>query len=188
MFTVYKTTFLLDGRYYIGVHKTDNPNDKYMGSGTHLRSAMKIYGRQNFKKEILFIFEDEESAYLKEAELVTQELVSSGQVFNLISGGSKSPEWAQSRKVARRGKPQPNISRAKREISPLVGNFRIAFPKGVIEDSPDTQIFEYCNDLLDWASLNKFSESTVRHLLYTGTVARQGPLRGVFIERMKTFP
>ena len=48
---VYKTTNLINGKSYIGKDKHNNPN--YLGSGRRLQSAIKKYGKENFKKEIL---------------------------------------------------------------------------------------------------------------------------------------
>jgi hypothetical protein len=48
---IYKTTNLINGKSYIGKDKHNNPN--YLGSGKRLRSAIKKYGKENFKKEIL---------------------------------------------------------------------------------------------------------------------------------------
>ncbi len=31
-YTVYKTINLVNGKTYIGIHQTDNPNDDYLGS------------------------------------------------------------------------------------------------------------------------------------------------------------
>ncbi len=87
MFTVYKTTNLLNGMFYIGVHKTDNPNDDYLGSGVRLNRAIKKYGLLNFKKEILFSFGSVQDAYEKERELVCQDLVNSKICYNLKLGG-----------------------------------------------------------------------------------------------------
>jgi len=48
---IYKTTNLINGRFYVG---KDAYNKKhYIGSGTILKQAIKKYGRENFKKEIL---------------------------------------------------------------------------------------------------------------------------------------
>ena len=38
---IYKTTNLLSGKYYIGMHSTDNLDDGYLGSGYRLRLAIK---------------------------------------------------------------------------------------------------------------------------------------------------
>ncbi len=48
---IYKTTNLLNGKYYIGKDQKNNP--EYLGSGMLLTKAIKKYGKENFKKEIL---------------------------------------------------------------------------------------------------------------------------------------
>jgi len=51
MMIIYKTTNLINGKYYIG--KQQVYTKSYLGSGTALKHAIKKYGRKNFKKEIL---------------------------------------------------------------------------------------------------------------------------------------
>lgn len=48
---IYKTTNLINGKIYIGKDCNDNP--KYLGSGKILRLAIKKYGKENFKKEVV---------------------------------------------------------------------------------------------------------------------------------------
>jgi hypothetical protein len=48
---IYKTTNLINGKYYTGKNATNNP--KYLGSGIKLERAIKKYGKENFKREIL---------------------------------------------------------------------------------------------------------------------------------------
>lgn len=86
-FVVYKTINIINNRYYIGVHRTKNINDKYLGSGVLLKTAIKKYGRENFKKEILEIFDSYEEAFNKEREIVTLELIEEGECYNLHCGG-----------------------------------------------------------------------------------------------------
>ena len=48
---IYKTTNLINGKIYVGKDKKENPS--YYGSGIVFRQAIKKYGKENFKKEIL---------------------------------------------------------------------------------------------------------------------------------------
>jgi hypothetical protein len=48
---IYKTINLINGKIYIGKDKRNN--DWYLGSGKILMFAIKKYGKENFKKEIL---------------------------------------------------------------------------------------------------------------------------------------
>lgn len=86
-YVVYKTTNLVNSKYYIGVHRTNDPNDDYLGSGKLIKRAIKKYGVSSFKKEILFLFDSVEDAYNKEKELVTLEEINSEICYNLKEGG-----------------------------------------------------------------------------------------------------
>jgi group I intron endonuclease len=48
---IYKTTNLLNGKFYVGKDEKNNPY--YLGSGKILKLAIKKYGIENFKKEII---------------------------------------------------------------------------------------------------------------------------------------
>lgn len=82
-YTVYKITNKINNKYYIGMHKTDNLDDGYMGSGKIISQAVEKYGAENFIKEILHIFDNEEDMKSKEKELVILEEMS----YNLCPGG-----------------------------------------------------------------------------------------------------
>lgn len=86
-FTVYKTTNTVNGKIYIGAHKTRNPNDGYLGSGSALRTAITKYGREAFSKEVLFSFSTEAEMLDKERELVTEEFCDRKDNYNLKVGG-----------------------------------------------------------------------------------------------------
>jgi group I intron endonuclease len=86
-YTIYQTINLVNGKRYIGMHQTDNLDDDYLGSGIRLQNAIMHYGRENFKKELLFVFETLEEMVAKERELVTEEVVNSSQYYNMMIGG-----------------------------------------------------------------------------------------------------
>lgn len=86
-YTVYKVVNKVNGREYIGKHKTTNLADGYLGSGKLLRSAIKKYGKDCFSKEILFIFSSELEMNKKEEELVTEAYCQLDSNYNLKPGG-----------------------------------------------------------------------------------------------------
>lgn len=86
-YTVYKITNLLNSKIYIGVHKTDNLNDGYMGSGINIKRAIKKYGIINFKKEYIEIFENEDDMFNMESLLVDDDFIKSDNSYNIKNGG-----------------------------------------------------------------------------------------------------
>jgi bisphosphoglycerate-dependent phosphoglycerate mutase len=93
LYTIYQITNELNGKIYIGKHQTTNLNDRYYGSGKFIRSAMKKYGKENFTKEILFVFDTEEEMNTKEKELITEEFVSRKDTYNAGIGGEGGPHF-----------------------------------------------------------------------------------------------
>ena len=86
-FTVYQVTNLSNGKIYLGQHQTKNLDDGYLGSGTLLTRALAKYGREAFRKEILFVFPTKVEMNEKEAELVTEEFCLRDDTYNLCKGG-----------------------------------------------------------------------------------------------------
>lgn len=84
---IYKTTNLLNSRYYIGMHSTNNLKDGYVGSGKQLRSAIRKYGVENFKVEILEYLTDTSSLILREKEIVNKDILKDPNCMNLMIGG-----------------------------------------------------------------------------------------------------
>lgn len=87
IYYIYKITNLCNNKIYVGIHKTESIDDGYMGSGKLLKAAIKKYGRENFRKEILETFDNEESMILKEQELVTAEFILDENNYNIMPGG-----------------------------------------------------------------------------------------------------
>lgn len=87
-YTIYKTTNIINNKIYIGQHKTLYLDDNYLGSGVALHRAIRKYGIDNFIKEYLFIFDNEEDMNNKEIELVSEEFIKEDTNYNLMLGGS----------------------------------------------------------------------------------------------------
>lgn len=83
MYTVYQITNTLNGKTYIGCHKTKNLDDGYMGSGKYLKRSQAKHGLGNFHKEILHVFNTSEDMFAKEEELIAE----LKPEYNLHKGG-----------------------------------------------------------------------------------------------------
>ena len=101
-YIVYKTTNLVNNKIYIGVHQTKDPNifDGYIGCAIQNKNSIYIkhpktafhyavakYGYDNFKREIIKSFDNEEEAYALEEFLVDEEFLARDDVYNMILGG-----------------------------------------------------------------------------------------------------
>jgi len=82
-YIIYKVTNLINGKYYIGKHKTVNLNDGYMGSGKLIKRAIAKYGIENFRKDVIRFCENEQEMNDREKELV----VVNETTYNLCPGG-----------------------------------------------------------------------------------------------------
>lgn len=92
-YLVYKITNQINGKIYIGVHKTPNVDDGYMGSGKLIIAAIKKYGVENFKKEILAQFESADEMFNEEKNLISQ----LSPEYNLHPGGNGGFGYINSR-------------------------------------------------------------------------------------------
>ena len=112
-YTIYKITNLTNGKYYIGKHKTNNLDDGYMGSGKLIQRAIKKHGVENFRKEILHVFDNEADMNSKEKDLV----VISEDTYNLCPGGHGGFGFINSKGLNYKG--FKSVSIRNKEISPF---------------------------------------------------------------------
>lgn len=104
-YIVYLTINLCNGKFYIGVHRT-NPNvfDGYIGNAIYRQSqatkdyafhkAVRKYGYKNFKRNTLAIFPDTEEgrkeAFALESMLVNSNTLKNKNCYNTALGGRES--------------------------------------------------------------------------------------------------
>lgn len=104
-YIVYITINLCNGKFYIGVHRTNPDNfDGYIGCGIYrasqatkdytLHKAVRKYGYENFKRTTIKIFPDTEEGRLQAFELeqilVNETLLKSKSTYNTALGGRES--------------------------------------------------------------------------------------------------
>ena len=85
---LYEIKNLINGKIYVGVHKTKNLDDGYMGSGKVICAAIAKYGIDNFTKTILEQFDNSTAMFAREKEVVTEEFLLREDVYNLRRGGT----------------------------------------------------------------------------------------------------
>lgn len=114
-YIVYKTTNLVNGKIYVGIHKAELSKERnYIGCGVCKKdlkkkvskgfpSAVHKYGYDNFKREILFTYPYTEQglklALAKEKEIVTEEFIKRPDTYNIVPGGTYGGGYANHRKI-----------------------------------------------------------------------------------------
>lgn len=86
---IYKIT-RADGKYYIGMHSTDDLEDGYFGSGQLLWKSIKKHGKEKHTKEILEFLPSRSALKERERELVSEDIVNDTYCMNLSIGGGGS--------------------------------------------------------------------------------------------------
>lgn len=84
---IYKTTNIITGKFYIGMHSTFSLEDSYLGSGKRLWYSINKYGKENHKKEILEFCRDRIELKKREEEIVTEDFIKDNMCMNLMKGG-----------------------------------------------------------------------------------------------------
>lgn len=84
---IYKTTCNVNGKYYIGMHSTDNLEDGYLGSGKRLWNSINYHEKENHTKEILEFLKNRKELKKREKEIVNEQLLSEELCMNLKLGG-----------------------------------------------------------------------------------------------------
>lgn len=109
-YIVYKTTNLVNGKIYVGVHGTENPDvfDGYLGNGLSLQDlyfyrhpkeafhyAVAKYGILNFERTTIQVFDTKEEAFALEAQIVNKEFINRPDTYNSALGGGRPPGYSK---------------------------------------------------------------------------------------------
>lgn len=85
---IYKTTNLINGKLYVGQHRSEVFDTKYLGSGKIIRQALNKYGKENFKCEILEWCASLEELNAREKFWIAEfDAVHSEDFYNIAEGG-----------------------------------------------------------------------------------------------------
>jgi hypothetical protein len=87
---IYKIINVLDNKFYIGIHQTNDLDDGYFGSGLLIKRSIKKHGKNNFKREIIEFCSNYEDLKSLEKKIITLDFIqeNKGVCYNIQVGGS----------------------------------------------------------------------------------------------------
>ena len=96
IYILYKTTNIINDKFYVGIHKQKHgvspyEFDGYLGSGKILIESIQKYGKNNFVRETLDTFDTKSEAEEAEKLMVNGLFLENKNVYNLIEGGGSPP-------------------------------------------------------------------------------------------------
>ena len=113
-YIVYQTVNLVNGKIYIGVHKTHTPErfDGYLGCDVDINRpqtfkhpkwpfqfAVVKYGFKNFRRTTLQEFDTEEEAYALEKQLVNEDFIKRNDTYNVYLGGIGGAAYCRCKEI-----------------------------------------------------------------------------------------
>ena len=116
-YTVYKVTNTINGKVYIGRHRTDNLNDGYFASGVLINHAVKKYGRKNFEREIIHFAKDFDDMKRLELEEIEKHHGSNCYNLSMASNGSEITSEETKKKISKSLTGYVRTEENKRKIS-----------------------------------------------------------------------
>lgn len=136
---IYKTTNIITGKFYIGMHSTFDIDDDYLGSGKYLWRSIKKYGKENHKKVILEFCKDRIELKKREKEIVNEDMIHDKMCMNLTIGGEGGFSIEQQRENNRRSQLSQKILRetnpvwVKNRCNKISKNIKKQFDNGIRE-------------------------------------------------------
>lgn len=87
-YILYQICNKVNGKVYIGKHKTRHLADTYFGSSQYLQQDIKIFGAENFEMTLLIDLNSQEELDLLEKLVVNSEFCARPDTYNKHTGGS----------------------------------------------------------------------------------------------------
>ena len=85
---IYETTNLINGKKYIGQHRSEFFDTRYIGSGIILLEAVKKYGKENFEVKLIRECANDDELNAAEVELIKEtNAVELENYYNIAHGG-----------------------------------------------------------------------------------------------------
>lgn len=167
----YKTTNLINNRYYLGMHSTNRLGDGYLGSGKRLYYELNKYGRDNFKFEILEQFNSRKELVQAEINLITEHDLKNINCLNCKPGGTGgfSREWID------KGRELANKAKAKliQEDPQFKKAYYRAIQEGVRKARERGEKFATIQDNFSWKG-KKHKPETIARMRNTRTERNLG--------------
>lgn len=97
---IYITTNIVNGMRYLGQKKFDRIWKTYLGSGSIIRKAIKKYGKENFRRDIICLCYSPEELNKVEYDLsVFLNVVEDPDWYNMVYGGGSTTGWHHSEEL-----------------------------------------------------------------------------------------
>jgi group I intron endonuclease len=116
-YNIYKTTNLVNGKFYWGVHDSIDENDGYFGSGAVLQKAIEKHGKENFRRITKLLYDTSKDAYKDEAVIVDLKIIKRKDCYNTAPGGNGGNLWGEKEKHPWFGKFRTEESKRKMSVS-----------------------------------------------------------------------
>lgn len=138
---IYLTINKINNKKYIGQRRAFNcspKDDNYLGSGILLNKAIKLYGKENFLKEILEYCESQEELNKCEQKWISfYDAVKSDNFYNIAVGGLAGDTWL-GRSIEEKEKFKEKIKKSNKK--------RIRNPENISGNKNPAYGKKWCND------------------------------------------
>lgn len=188
-FIVYCTTNLVNNKIYVGVHKT-NPEyfDGYLGNGcyanqpgtykeskTKFQRALIKYGTKKFKRVTIAVFDNEDEAYMLEADIVNEKFLQRPDVYNIALGG-RSGSWILKCKTTYQYDENGNFLKEFESIhnAAITYNVNLRSIQRAIEDKCKCRGFFWTTNKFDKLDLSKMKAYEGLHCIPTYQYSSDG--------------